>query len=953
MKEMMVEGAGAMTFQELMDCWNRDEFDNNRDTYNRILEQAKKKNLVPVIGAGLSAWVEYPMWDELLRRHAVTYGAADQVNALLAEWKYDEAAEVMMKVCGAARWRRILGGAFDPKMISQRRANRPRYQQFLPKLFEGLVLTTNFDRCLEDLYDDDRSIQPGDDFQVEWAQRAAFSGEHLLIKLHGDIQYPEKMVLTKTSYDHFYGSDPKEPDLTLSLPKYLAERVGQRPMLFLGCSLHQDRTCAVLGQCAGSREHFALLPVPKPEQMEARCRELTAMDIYPIWYEAGKHDEALTAFFTQLAADCGIREKGKDDSPVYPLVGRDQVIAQLYEHYSGSNPEPRWVTGVAGIGKTEVCRAVIRQLEKEKGRSMPMVDCTNADRYSKFYDAVARGLGLDIPPQEAADPADYLLRLIPEQVDGVYFDNFEDIWRGVADDRDKLGRWLLALRRSGVDLLFSSQDGPDSRALGLKVSLEQLDKGVIIDKLNDEEFQKLDSVKLFTNIYGDVEPEELGDFRKLIRQMEGHPLAIVLTANQASQNLMGMRTLLGRWDAVQRVYTGNPKHTSLKNALALVWDEIKDDPGAVFCWGLHATCVQPIPLEFHPWLILSPELEAGMERLQTGSLVRRVDRHITMFLPVKNQLPLLETRWESMRPFFLRYWAKTLSKLLDRANDGSNPNRLEAHRVAVELMPQVCHVLDGLAKEGEAQSDDLLMLLYSAQNHFMYYLTSGDTLKHLVGHPSQDICGFAYKYLGDVLRFQGELSDARDALERAAVQCEKAGNFQTLADALLSKAELLRSMEDYEGAAATLGRAEKLYSDVVDDLGMANILLCKGDVLRCQNKYKEAEDAYRGAEEKYRVLNSSMGLANVLQSRGVMLFSQEEYEKALKPLEEAYDIYRELLLVDDQAQCQCFRYLCLMQTDRAGEAEAIRPQLEAMLPDLPPPVQRLVQAALSYPTQTP
>ena len=171
---MMVEGADAMTFQELMDCWNRDEFDNNRDTYNRILEQAKKKNLVPVIGAGLSAWVEYPMWDELLRRHAVTYGAADQVNALLAEWKYDEAAEVMMKVCGAARWRRILGGAFDPKMISQRRGNRPCYQQFLPKLFEGLVLTTNFDRCLEDLYDDDRSIQPGDDFQVEWAQRAAF-----------------------------------------------------------------------------------------------------------------------------------------------------------------------------------------------------------------------------------------------------------------------------------------------------------------------------------------------------------------------------------------------------------------------------------------------------------------------------------------------------------------------------------------------------------------------------------------------------------------------------------------------------------------------------------------------------------------------------------------------------------------------------------------------------------
>ena len=950
---MMVEGADAVTFQELMNCWNRDEFDNNRDTYSRILEQAKKKNLVPVIGAGLSAWVKYPMWDELLRRHAVTYGAADQVNALLSEWKYDEAAEVMMKVCGAARWRRILGGAFDPKMISQRRANRPRYQQFLPKLFEGLVLTTNFDRCLEDLYDDARSIQPGDDFQVEWAQRAAFSGEHLLIKLHGDIQYPEKMVLTKTSYDHFYGSDPKKPDLTLSLPKYLAERVGQRPMLFLGCSLHQDRTCAVLGQCAGSREHFALLPMPKPEQMEARCRELTAMDIYPIWYEAGKHDEALTAFFTQLAADCGIREKGKDDSPVYPLVGRDQVIAELYAHYSGSNPEPRWVTGVAGIGKTEVCKAVIRQLEKEKGRSMPMVDCTNADRYSKFYDAVARGLELDIPPQEAADPADYLLGVIPKLVDGVYFDNFEDIWRGVADDRDKLGRWLMNLRASGVALLFSSQDGPDSRALGLEVSLDELDKGVKVDKLNDAEFQKLDSVKLFTNIYGDVEPEEQGNFRKLIRQMEGHPLAIVLTANQASQKLMGITTLLGRWDAVQRVYTGNPKHTSLKNALALVWEEIKDDPDAVFCWGLHATCVQPIPVEFHPWLIDRPELEAGMDRLQTGSLVRRVDRHITMFLPVKNQLPLLETRWENMRPFFLRYWAKALSKLLDRANDGSNPNRLEAHRVAVELMPQVCHVLDGLAKEGEERSDALFDLLGSSRNHFMYYLTSEDTLKHLVGHSSQAVRGLSFRCLGEVLGYQGEKRGARDALEQAEVQYEKAGNSHGLANTLASKAELFRSMGEYDDAASALERAEKLFSDGGSDLGLANILYFRGEVLRCQDKYTEAEDAYRGAEEKYRKLTERLGLANVLKSRGVMLFSQEEYEKALKPLEEAYDIYRELLLVDNQVQCQCWRYPCLMQTDRVEEAEEIRPQLEALLPDLPPPIQRLVQVALSYPMQTP
>jgi tetratricopeptide (TPR) repeat protein len=245
------------------------------------------------------------------------------------------------------------------------------------------------------------------------------------------------------------------------------------------------------------------------------------------------------------------------------------------------------------------------------------------------------------------------------------------------------------------------------------------------------------------------------------------------------------------------------------------------------------------------------------------------------------------------------------------------------------------------------------MLLSSARNHFKYYLTSGDTLKHLVGHSSQDICGLAYMYLGDVLHLQGELSGAREALEQSAVQYEKAGNSQGLADALLPTAALLQSMGEYDDAVHTLDWAEKLYLDVGDDLGLANILHCKGEVLMLQDKYMEAEASFGDAEAKYRKLNERLGLANVLKSRGVMLFAQEESEKALKPLGEAYAIYREILHVGQQALCQSIRYLCLMQTNRAGEAEAILPQLEAMLPDLAPPIQRLVQAALSYPTQTP
>ena len=107
----MWEG-NAVTFQELMDCWDRGEYNCNRAVYDKILEYAAGSNLVPV--------------------------------------------EVMAKACGDA-WFDILRDSFDPQQLAQRRGSRPAYQKWLPQLFKGLVLTTNFDRCLEDLYGDPAS----------------------------------------------------------------------------------------------------------------------------------------------------------------------------------------------------------------------------------------------------------------------------------------------------------------------------------------------------------------------------------------------------------------------------------------------------------------------------------------------------------------------------------------------------------------------------------------------------------------------------------------------------------------------------------------------------------------------------------------------------------------------------------------------------------------------------
>ena len=913
-----------MTFQELMDCRNDGDIKSNQFVYGKILELAKDKNLIPVIGAGLSVWVDYPGWGALLRSYAAQLRVETTVEAHLKHWRYDEAAEVLKAACRTEEWEAILKSNFDPGKISEKLCERPGYQLLLPKIFPGLVLTTNFDKCLERLYHDPIGVNPSDIFQADLVERARRDGRHLLIKLHGDIEHHEKMVLTKSAYDEYYGGDPLAPDLTKPLPAFLAAQVKNRPLLFLGCSLHQDRTCAVLRACVGNGDNYALLEMPDEKEFEQRDRELLEMGINPIWYPAGQHNEALTAFFTQLAADCRLRERTAVDAPVYPLVGRDEVVEELCTHFTGLNPEPRWVTGVAGIGKTEVCREVLRRLaDRYPDFSMPMVDCTDAKTLEQFYAAIVRTLNVEVPAHEAAAPGEFLARYIAQKCDGVYFDNFEDPWRGTAgEDRKKLMSWLQGLREGRVALLFSTQDELP-RVLGRGVKLTELDSGASgAMTMAEEDFRELDSVKLFTSIYGDVDSAELPYLQKLIRQMEGHPLAVVLTAVQAREKVLGLRAVVDRWDAAQVVYRGNRRHTSLAKALALVWEEVKADPAAVFYWALQSTAVQPIPqdarkvpeqithLNFHDLLLQDGEHD-GIDHLQTGSLIRREEAGVSMLLPIKKQLSSLLPQWQEIKVKAVHRWAAALTVLMDLADEGGNPARTEAHSLAIELMPQVCHVLETLAAPEYDGIEPLCRLLSEAGNHYQYDLSSLKTLQMLAGSGALDnhprFCAIAYKYTGDLLRRLGEVEKALSAYDEA----------------------------------------EKLYRKEQADLGLANTIQSRGDLLSRLGEVEKALSAYDEAEKLYRKEQDDLGLANTLQSRGDLFLTGDRYREALEQYRRACGLYRKLREPMGLGYALADQYRCLVHEGLHQEAVAVRRELEELLPRLTPDVQSYCKSALS------
>jgi len=194
--------------------------------------------------------------------------------------------------------------------------------ELIPKIFRSLILTTNFDEVIELLYakvngEYIEKLTPMTLSNKKVIQKRIACGEPTLIKLHGDIATRE-FVLTEQEYNTAYGAHVL--DTRLPLPEFLHDVLLSRIILFLGCSLEDDRTLRVVeqSQIDGSMS-FALLQIPAEtenkenpwtpnleisaeghEELTKRQAFLNEHNIIPIWYPYKKY-EALKIFLMALA----------------------------------------------------------------------------------------------------------------------------------------------------------------------------------------------------------------------------------------------------------------------------------------------------------------------------------------------------------------------------------------------------------------------------------------------------------------------------------------------------------------------------------------------------------------------------------------------------------------------------------------------------------------------------
>lgn len=281
-------------FKEIMDF-----YPGNRIVYNQLLKIIRENNIVPFIGAGLSACC-YPVWNKLFEE-MLTYVRCDIAKTAREQIKaydYFSAADTLCEEMGELLFYEYLREKFDENLISEEKLkNQAAF--LLPQFEFQTYITTNYDRVLERAFSCNHMNYevgfPYDTYKLtSYMKNSIFTP--MILKIHGDIRSDkDDLILTGKSYEIHYkdGSCLKEQ---------LSKWAESKNLLFLGASLYKDKTMSVIAErMQEGMINYAIMGV-KSEEIRLVKDRIEPINALPIFYNVEDHSN-LTVIIRQLLND--------------------------------------------------------------------------------------------------------------------------------------------------------------------------------------------------------------------------------------------------------------------------------------------------------------------------------------------------------------------------------------------------------------------------------------------------------------------------------------------------------------------------------------------------------------------------------------------------------------------------------------------------------------------------
>ncbi len=183
----------------------------------KLLEAIRSGDCIAFVGAGFAGAAEFPSWSTLLTdladRAEIDPSLREHVRGLLnlrTAHAYDEAAQAIEDVLTRTGFAKELAARLREAELPAAMENRIRWLRGIP--FRAIV-TTNFDGLLTG-----STPSPGayrnvllPEARNPWWKgffRESAAVDVPLIKLHGDVESPETVVITRSDYRRLLYSNP-------------------------------------------------------------------------------------------------------------------------------------------------------------------------------------------------------------------------------------------------------------------------------------------------------------------------------------------------------------------------------------------------------------------------------------------------------------------------------------------------------------------------------------------------------------------------------------------------------------------------------------------------------------------------------------------------------------------------------------------------------------------------
>lgn len=264
-------------------------FDHNLERFDQLVHCLEQGSVVPFIGAGISVAGGFRSWKDHLRQQGKTANiASEHIESMLADGQY----ESIIAEIEAKRGRDVF--IQEIRDVFGRTGTIPDTIWRLTELFNDTLITTNYDRLIEQAYDTGKknTVQVINGIN---ALEKPTNNKVTIIKLHGYIQKPARCILSKNQYDDAYGTDALK--IGKPIPKLLSYYYKNSSLLFLGCSLNNDRTVQVFRAIKAQTgdedipQHFSIEQAPENiNELAERNAFLLNLGITAIWFEKGCFD---------------------------------------------------------------------------------------------------------------------------------------------------------------------------------------------------------------------------------------------------------------------------------------------------------------------------------------------------------------------------------------------------------------------------------------------------------------------------------------------------------------------------------------------------------------------------------------------------------------------------------------------------------------------------------------